>query len=79
MECRTTLNKPVTLARRASGKEKQEFLNVMISILFVAGIIIFSVDRHYSGEIKNQKCNDFLKREITPLKSRWRLSYFNKT
>ena len=52
-------------------KKKQEFLNVMISVLFVAGIIIFSVDRHYSGEIEDQKSrNDFLKREITLVEER---------
>ncbi|MCB1693515.1 MAG: PilN domain-containing protein, partial [Pseudomonadales bacterium] len=52
-------------------QRKREFLNVLVVVLLVAGVIIFGFDRFYNAEIENQKSrNAFLQKEIKVLEDR---------
>lgn len=52
-------------------EKKQEFINITIGVLVLAGAIVFGVDRFYNNEIDKQTArNDFLKREIGVLEER---------
>ncbi len=52
-------------------QKKQEFLQVTIAVLAVAGLIIFAFDRYYNSSIDYQQArNDFLNREIQVLDER---------
>lgn len=52
-------------------QKKQEFLNVTVAVLAIAGLIIFGVDRFYNSSIDHQQArNDFLDREIKVLDER---------
>jgi len=52
-------------------EKKKEFLNVLVGIVVVAGVIIFAVDRFYNGSIDTQLArNTFLDKEIKVLEGR---------
>ncbi len=52
-------------------QRKKEFLNVIVGVLLLAGVIIFGFDRYYSGAIDTQTArNNFLKQEIKVLEGR---------
>lgn len=52
-------------------EKKQEFLQVTIAVLAVAGVIVFGVDRFYNASIDNQTArNSFLQQEISVLEER---------
>ncbi|MEK9824218.1 MAG: pilus assembly protein PilN, partial [Gammaproteobacteria bacterium] len=52
-------------------QKKQEFLQITVGVLAVAGLIVFGVDRYYNAAIDNQTArNNFLKREISVLEER---------
>lgn len=52
-------------------QKKQEFLNVTVAVLAIAGLIVFGVDRFYNSSIDHQQArNDFLDREIKVLDER---------
>ncbi len=52
-------------------QKKQEFLNITVAVLVLAGTIIFGVDRYYNSSIDYQQArNDFLNREISVLDER---------
>ena len=50
---------------------KREFLNVLVVVLLVAGVIIFGFDRFYRGEIDAQKArNNYLSSDISDLEDK---------
>ena len=52
-------------------EKKQQFLQITIAVLAVAGLIVFGVDRYYNLSIDNQnERNNFLKKEISVLEER---------
>ena len=52
-------------------EKKQEFLNIMVAVLVLAGAIVFGVDRYYNNAIDAQTSrNNFLKNEIGVLEER---------
>lgn len=52
-------------------EKKQEFLNVLVAVLVLAGAIVGGVDRYYNRAIDQQVArNDFLKKEIGTLEGR---------
>ena len=52
-------------------EKKQQFLQVTIGVLAVAGLIVFGVDRYYNAAIDNQTSrNNFLSQEISVLEER---------
>lgn len=52
-------------------QKKREFLNVLVAVLAVAGLMVFGVDRYYNAEIDSQNArNNFLQREIQGLEDR---------
>ncbi len=52
-------------------EKKQEFLQITIVVLAVAGLIVFGVDRFYTASIDNQNTrNNFLQQEISVLEER---------
>jgi len=51
-------------------ERKREFLNVLVGVIVVAGLIIFGFDRYYSAAIDRQTArNDFMNKEIKVLES----------
>ena len=52
-------------------EKKQEFINVIVGVLVFAGVLIFAVDRFYTGNIDTQTArNKFITVEIDLLKQR---------
>ncbi|MEX2488118.1 MAG: PilN domain-containing protein [Pseudomonadales bacterium] len=52
-------------------QKKREFLNVLVGVLVLAGVIIFGIDRYYSAEIDTQTArNKFLSDKIATLEER---------
>lgn len=52
-------------------QKKREFLNVLVAVLALAGVMVFGVDRYYNAEIDRQESrNAFLTREISTLEER---------
>ncbi len=52
-------------------EKKKEFLNVLVGIVVIAGVIIFAVDRFYSSSTDTQVArNTFLDKEIKVLEGR---------
>lgn len=52
-------------------EKKREFLNVLVGVLLVAGLIIFGFDRFYRGEIDTQNArNKYLKSDISVLEGK---------
>jgi len=52
-------------------EKKKEFLNVLVGVVLVAGILIFAVDRYYNVTIDTQVSrNGFLEKEIMVLEGR---------
>ena len=52
-------------------EKKQEFLNILVGVLLLAGVIVFAVDRYYNNAIDNQTArNNFLRGEISVLEER---------
>ncbi|NKB33402.1 MAG: pilus assembly protein PilN [Pseudomonadales bacterium] len=50
---------------RLREERKREFLSIMAGIVFIAGGLLFLVDRYFNGEIDNQVArNDFVGSEI---------------
>ena len=50
---------------------KKEFLNIVVSVLLTAGLIIAATDRYYDNAVKTQASrNTFLTKEIKTLESR---------
>ncbi len=52
-------------------EKKKEFLNVIVGVVIVAGLLIFGVDRYYTAAIDGQTArNDFITAEISKLEKR---------
>ena len=52
-------------------QKKKEFLNVLVGVLLIAGLIVGGFDRFYNREIDNQTGrNNFLTGEIKLLETR---------
>ncbi|MBD3647855.1 MAG: PilN domain-containing protein [Pseudomonadales bacterium] len=52
-------------------EKKKEFLNVLVGVLLLAGVIVFGIDRYYNNWIDTQKArNKFLTDEISVLEER---------
>lgn len=52
-------------------QKKQEFVQVLVVVLLVAGAIVFGFDRYYNDAIDNQNArNNFLNKEISVLEGR---------
>ncbi len=52
-------------------EKKREFLNILVAVLALAGVMVFGVDRYYNNAIDSQEArNGFLKREIQTLEER---------
>jgi len=53
------------------GEKKKEFINVIVGVLAVAGVLVFAVDRFYTGNIDAQTArNKFISTEIELLEGR---------
>lgn len=51
--------------------KKREFLNVLVVVLLVAGVIVFGFDRVYKNEIDTQKArNNYLQNDIADLEKK---------
>jgi type IV pilus assembly protein PilN len=58
---------------RAARREerKKEFLNILLGVVFVAGGLVFTVDRYYNAEIEEQQArNTYLSEKIKVLEQR---------
>lgn len=52
-------------------ERKREFLNVLVGVLVLAGVIVFGVDRYYTASIETQNArNQFITDEIQLLEKR---------
>lgn len=52
-------------------QKKREFLNVLVGVLLVAGLLLFGVDRFYRGEINTQNArNHYLQNDISVLEGK---------
>lgn len=52
-------------------QKKQEFIQITLAVLIVAGLIVFGVDRYYNAAIDNQTArNNFMQQEIAVLEER---------
>lgn len=52
-------------------EKKKEFINVIVGVLAIAGVLIFAVDRYYTGNIDTQVArNKFISSEIGLLEQR---------
>ncbi|MBL4680520.1 MAG: PilN domain-containing protein [Pseudomonadales bacterium] len=52
-------------------EKKKEFINVIVGVLAIAGVLIFAVDRFYTGNIDTQVArNKFITTEIELLEAR---------
>jgi type IV pilus assembly protein PilN len=52
-------------------EQKREFLNILVGVVVVAGLLVFGVDRFYNSNIDRQSArNSFLKKEISVLEER---------
>lgn len=52
-------------------QRKKEFLNILVGVLLLAGVIVFGIDRFYNDAIDTQTArNNFLEKEIQVLDER---------
>lgn len=52
-------------------QRKKEFLNILVGVLLLAGVIVFGIDRYYNDAIDTQMSrNNFLEKEIQVLDER---------
>lgn len=52
-------------------EKKKEFLNVLVGVFLLAGVIVFGIDRYYNNWIDTQNArNKFLRDEISVLEER---------